>query len=418
MRTILLLLASAVALFAQNPPGGIPNVTTLPASCRVATPPNIVFLTTGTVGPYYCSSPNTWTFLGGSSGLGAVVTLNITAASSGTFSTVTPGTFSGVCYDTSGNPYPALSVDPPGSTTPTVSFSAVVTVTCSALLLNGGGGIGFSPSPAATSGTVNCGTGTGTYGFGLLGSTTCPITILGSSTGKTALTSANASATNYSVVLPVPGGAGDNLCLQTLANCGGNPITGATTDCIVTAASATTLQTNTNCPTTDSMGHLGILSSSMYPFVVGSTTTGNLFYVDSGGNAHVTSDLHVGGGFLLGNLGLDGGAVANVGYVGISYGLGLFSTGNATYRGDATLGTDLGADFAVQAKSGSTVAFEVATSGGTSLFSITPAGVATLPGTLVYNGNSPPTNSVVCFKAGGVLGWASNTAGVIGTTCN
>ena len=39
-------------------------------------------------------------------------------------------------------------------------------------------------------------------------------------------------------------------------------------------------------------------------------------------------------------------------------------------------------------------------------------------GTITYNGNSPPTNSVVCYKAGGVLGYATNTSGVIGTTCN
>ncbi len=37
---------------------------------------------------------------------------------------------------------------------------------------------------------------------------------------------------------------------------------------------------------------------------------------------------------------------------------------------------------------------------------------------ITYNVNAPPANSVVCYKAGGVLGWASNTAGVIGTTCN
>jgi hypothetical protein len=29
-----------------------------------------------------------------------------------------------------------------------------------------------------------------------------------------------------------------------------------------------------------------------------------------------------------------------------------------------------------------------------------------------------PANSVVCYKAGGVLGYATNTSGVIGTTCN
>ena len=45
-------------------------------------------------------------------------------------------------------------------------------------------------------------------------------------------------------------------------------------------------------------------------------------------------------------------------------------------------------------------------------------GNALFNGTITYNGNSPPTNSVVCYKAGGVMGYATNTAGVIGTTCN
>lgn len=43
---------------------------------------------------------------------------------------------------------------------------------------------------------------------------------------------------------------------------------------------------------------------------------------------------------------------------------------------------------------------------------------AVLTGTITYNASAPPTNSVVCFKAGGVMGYATNTSGVIGTTCN
>jgi hypothetical protein len=39
-------------------------------------------------------------------------------------------------------------------------------------------------------------------------------------------------------------------------------------------------------------------------------------------------------------------------------------------------------------------------------------------GAITYNVNSPPANSVVCYKTNGLMGWASNTAGVIGTTCN
>lgn len=37
---------------------------------------------------------------------------------------------------------------------------------------------------------------------------------------------------------------------------------------------------------------------------------------------------------------------------------------------------------------------------------------------ITYNINTPAANTVVCYKTGGILGWASNTAGVIGTTCN
>lgn len=47
---------------------------------------------------------------------------------------------------------------------------------------------------------------------------------------------------------------------------------------------------------------------------------------------------------------------------------------------------------------------------------VTPAIKVTT--TLTYNVNSPPANSVVCYKANGIMGWASNTSGVIGTTCN
>lgn len=45
------------------------------------------------------------------------------------------------------------------------------------------------------------------------------VNVLGSSTGYTTVTSANASSTNYSIQIPVPGGANDNVCLQTLLNC-------------------------------------------------------------------------------------------------------------------------------------------------------------------------------------------------------
>ncbi|HLZ39379.1 MAG TPA: hypothetical protein VKQ11_00360 [Candidatus Sulfotelmatobacter sp.] len=69
MRLVLLFLCAA-SLWAQYiPPGGgtgngITNVTSLPATCTASGSPNVVFLTTGTVGPYACLAPNTWTFIG------------------------------------------------------------------------------------------------------------------------------------------------------------------------------------------------------------------------------------------------------------------------------------------------------------------------------------------------------------------
>jgi hypothetical protein len=46
------------------------------------------------------------------------------------------------------------------------------------------------------------------------------------------------------------------------------------------------------------------------------------------------------------------------------------------------------------------------------------ANPVTVTAPITYNVNAPPTNSAVCYKANGVLGWATNTAGVIGVTCN
>lgn len=45
---------------------------------------------------------------------------------------------------------------------------------------------------------------------------------------------------------------------------GTSPITGATTNAIVTAASATTLQTNTNAPATDSSGNITVATAAIY----------------------------------------------------------------------------------------------------------------------------------------------------------
>lgn len=46
------------------------------------------------------------------------------------------------------------------------------------------------------------------------------------------------------------------------------------------------------------------------------------------------------------------------------------------------------------------------------------SGAVRLDGTIIYTNGAGAANTVACYKAGGVMGWASNSAGVIGTTCN
>ena len=55
-----LLLALAATLSAQTSRPAIPNVSALPAHCRPTTSPNVVFLTTGSVGLYACTSTDHW----------------------------------------------------------------------------------------------------------------------------------------------------------------------------------------------------------------------------------------------------------------------------------------------------------------------------------------------------------------------
>ena len=56
--------------------GTLPQVTTLPATCTVG---QVVYLTTGTAGPYYCSATNTWTAFGSGGGGGGGASATTTA---------------------------------------------------------------------------------------------------------------------------------------------------------------------------------------------------------------------------------------------------------------------------------------------------------------------------------------------------
>jgi hypothetical protein len=71
--------------------------------------------------------------------------------------------------------------------------------------------------------------------------------------------------------------------------------------------------------------------------------------------------------------------------------------------------------FQINVGTNNTVAFLGLAGGDTATVT---ANALTIDGAITYNVNSPPANSVVCYKTGGVMGYATNTAGVIGTTCN
>ena len=67
------------------------------------------------------------------------------------------------------------------------------------------------------------------------------------------------------------------------SNCGGGaPISGATTNCIVTASSATTLQTPANCPTIDSSGTITLHGTGVAIAGLPATTVSGLPTCNSG----------------------------------------------------------------------------------------------------------------------------------------
>jgi hypothetical protein len=100
---------------------------------------------------------------------------------------------------------------------------------------------------------------------------------------------------------------------------------------------------------------------------------------------------------------------------------GTISVGSGPFDGSTTgffTGSSNGTHIAVNAASGSTADLLDLQVAGVKQFGVTAGGNVTVSGTITYNGASPAANTVVCYKTGGVMGWASNTSGVIGTTCN
>ena len=94
-------------------------------------------------------------------------------------------------------------------------------------------------------------------------------------------------------------------------------------------------------------------------------------------------------------------------------------SGNMISVTDQASNTGTGALLSINTASGSAASPWKATANAVG-FAIGNTGSLTSIGgaTITYNVNSPPTNSVVCYKASGVMGYATNTSGVIGTTCN
>ncbi len=125
--------------------------------------------------------------------------------------------------------------------------------------LGGGGGGGGTPGGSNTQCQYNA---AGSFG-GITGCTSngTVLTLVGPILGTPA--SGNATnLTNLPITLTTTGTSGAATYTQSTSTLnipqytGSSPISGATTNCIVTAASATTLQTNTNCPTTDASGNI------------------------------------------------------------------------------------------------------------------------------------------------------------------
>jgi len=108
-----------------------------------------------------------------------------------------------------------------------------------------------------------------------------PGTVTGSVLGSIFVDSAHGLAYQCFGTGPCTAVASSNwVCL----NCGGSPITGATTNCIVTAASAITLQTNTDCPTIDSSGKMTLNGTGVATLLLPPTTVSGLPTCNSGAN--------------------------------------------------------------------------------------------------------------------------------------
>lgn len=136
--------------------GGIRNVTTLPATCTPASQPNLVFLTTGVVGPYACLTDNVWTFVGlsgsnlSASSAGAITNLTINTTSLGltTTNTLVYSCWSGTT--TSRTPVAVTSVSALSLTSITLNFSSTANVSCAVNSTGSAGPIGPQGATGAT----------------------------------------------------------------------------------------------------------------------------------------------------------------------------------------------------------------------------------------------------------------------------
>lgn len=157
-----------------------------------------------------------------------------------------------------------------------------------------------------------------------------------------------------------------------------NPISGANPGALVTAATGTTLAT----PLAAVVGTGQSLSTS---------GTGTI-------NANQLNSVAIGGALLTDNGGGNTACLRDTLFPG-GYLVCSDGSGNLFVSTQGTEGT---------------INFNI---NGTQI-NFTAAGLSMGSGTTITYPISAPVGSVPCFKAGGVIGWASNTSGVIGTTCN
>lgn len=101
--------------------------------------------------------------------------------------------------------------------------------------------------------------------------------------------------------------------------------------------------------------------------------------------------------------------------------LSMITTGSPSFGFDITLESSATGDLSLRRQNSGVFAemMHFARASGVVTFAAAPvfSAAINLPAGSTSSA-AGAANTVVCYKAAGVLGWASNTAGVIGTTCN